>query len=84
MIIYLGYFLLLTVYLLYIQFSPGMGNIWYRNREYFSPMGAIGMLISPFQERYMWNIEFWDLNFIIWSLIFFGMLKINTIYISTT
>ena len=82
MIIYLGYFLLLTGYLLYIQFSPGMGNIWYRNGEYFSPMGAVRMLISPFQERYMWNIEFWDLNFVIWSLLFFGMLKIQTLYIT--
>ena len=47
MIIYLGYFLLLTGYLLYIQFSPGMGNIWYRNGEYLSPMGAVVMLIEP-------------------------------------
>ena len=36
MIFCLGLFLLLLGYLLYIQFSPGMGNIWYRNGEYFS------------------------------------------------
>ena len=70
MIFYLGYVSLLVLYLLYIQFSPGMGNIWYRNDEYFSLMGAINMIFSPFYVSYLWLPEFWDINFIIWTLFY--------------
>ena len=51
MIFYLGYVCLLVLYLLYVQFSPGMGNIWYRNEEYFSPMGAINMIFDSFISK---------------------------------
>jgi len=70
MIFYLGLFFLLLGYLLYIQFSPGMGNIWYRNGEYFSPMGAIKMIFYPLYSVEMWRFEMWDLNFFIWILSF--------------
>jgi hypothetical protein len=70
MIFYLGLFLLLLGYLLYIQFSPGMGNIWYRNGEYFSPMGAVNVIFYPLYSVEMWRFEMWDLNFFIWILSF--------------
>lgn len=57
------------VFLLYIQFSPGMGNIWYRNNEYFSPMGAVRVLLFPLQNAQMWLPNMWDLNYIIWVAI---------------
>jgi len=70
MIFYLGFFLLVLGYLIYIQFSPGMGNIWYRNDEYFSPIGAVKMILSPFYVKELWRPEFWDINFIVWSLFY--------------
>ncbi len=70
MIFYLGLFFLLLGYLLYIQFSPGMGNIWYRNGEYFSPMGAVNVIFYPLYSVEMWRFEMWDLNFFIWILTF--------------
>ena len=62
--------LLLVFYLLYVQFSPGMGNIWYRNNEYFSPMGAIKMILAPLHLYYMLYPCMWDINFFIWILIY--------------
>ena len=66
---------LLTVYvvstllfLFYIQFSPHMGNIWWRN-GYFSPMGAVKVIIYPFQNILMWQPEFWDINYPVWLVI---------------
>lgn len=55
-------------YLLYIQFSPQMGNIWWRN-DYFSPLGAFKVIIYPLQESKMWLPEFWDINYFIWLIV---------------
>jgi len=60
-----------VIYLLYVQFSPQIGNIWWRN-DYFSPMGAIKIIVYPLYEIKMWNIEFWDINYFIWLL--FGVI----------
>ena len=59
------------IYLLYVQFSPQIGNIWWRN-DYFSPMGAIKIIVYPLYEIKMWNMEFWDINYFIWLL--FGVI----------
>jgi len=62
----IGFLILTVFYLLYIQFSPGMGNIWYRNNEYFSFTGAWHVIIFPLQSREMWNYSMWDINYFIW------------------
>lgn len=62
-------FIITLLFLLYIQYSPGMGNIWYRNNEYFSPMGALRVMIFPFQNVQMWYPTMWDINYIMWLLI---------------
>lgn len=58
-------FILTLLYLLYIQFSPQMGNIWWRD-GYFTPMGALDVMLYPLKEIKMWNIEMWDINYFIW------------------
>jgi hypothetical protein len=62
-------FIITLLFLLYIQYSPGMGNIWYRNNEYFSPMGALYVMVFPFQNVQMWYPTMWDINYIMWLLI---------------
>jgi hypothetical protein len=62
-------FIITLLFLLYIQYSPGMGNIWYRNNEYFSPMGALRVMVFPFQNVQMWYPTMWDINYIIWLLL---------------
>ena len=66
MYISIGFVILTILYLLYIQFSPGMGNIWYRNNEYFSFMGAWNVMMFPLQNSAMWDISMWDINYFIW------------------
>lgn len=51
-----------------------MGNIWYRNNEYFSPMGAVNVILFPLQNGYMWAPNMWDINYFMWVLV------IGTIY----
>lgn len=68
--------LLLILYLLYIQFSPGMGNIWYRNNEYYSLMGAVKMILAPLNLHYMWYPCMWDINFLMWILIYMIVYKL--------
>lgn len=64
-------FIIITIiFLLYIQFSPQMGNVWWRE-NYFSPMGAINVILYPLKEVKMWNINMWDINYFIWLLVFF-------------
>ena len=71
-----GFILITLIYLLYIQFSPGMGNIWYRNNEYFSPMGAIRVMVYPFYNAQMWYPNMWDINYFIWILFYFAAILI--------
>jgi len=62
-------FIITLLFLLYIQYSPGMGNIWYRNNEYFSPMGALRVMVFPFRNIQMWYPTMWDINYIMWLLL---------------
>lgn len=66
----IGFVLLTFVYLLYIQFSPGMGNIWYRNNEYFSFMGAWKVIIYPLENNEMWHYTMWDINYFVWIMFY--------------
>ena len=62
------------IFLLYIQFSPQMGNVWWRNNN-FCPVGAYKVIIYPLKEIKMWNIEMWDINYFLW--IIFGLFICN-------
>ena len=60
--------ILTCLYLIYIQFSPDMGNIWIRS-GYFMPMSAINLMIYPLSEKYMWLFpEMWIINYWIWMI----------------
>tara|TARA_B100001989_G_C24415949_1_gene401502 strand:- start:547 stop:798 length:252 start_codon:yes stop_codon:yes gene_type:complete len=67
----IGLIVLTIIYLLYIQYSPGMGNIWYRNNEYYSINGALKLILFPFYNIKMWYLEMWDLNYFVWIIIYF-------------
>ena len=54
-------------FLIYIQFSPTMGNIWYRC-GYFSPQGACRMILYPLKESLMWKPNMWLINYYMWLL----------------
>ena len=66
MYISIGFVILTIFYLLYVQFSPGMGDIWYRNNQYYCFKGAWNVMIFPLQHSAMWNISMWDINYFVW------------------
>ena len=61
--------LIITIgFLLYIQFSSTMGNIWIRNGQ-LSIIGAINVILYPFKEIKMWTYtQMWIINYWIWLL----------------
>ena len=67
----IGFIILNFIYLIYIQYSPGMGNIWYRNNEYYSFLGVYNLIIYPFYNYKMWFLEMWDINYFVWIMIYF-------------
>ena len=74
MYILIGFVIITIIYLLYIQFSPSMGHIWYRNNEYFCFNGAWNVIIFPLFQEKMWCFEKWDINYFIW--IFFYIILV--------
>lgn len=64
-----------TGYLYYVQFSPTMGNIWYRNGQ-FVPMNAIDLMIYPFKDVMMWKPALWMINYPIWLFVGFSISKL--------
>ena len=75
----LAYVLITFIFLLYIQFSPKMGNIWYRN-GYFVPRGAVNLMVYPLREAKMWNPKLWDINYFIWIIFTYIVMKLYIYY----
>ena len=71
------------LYLLYVQFSPTMGNVWYRC-GYFSFKGAWNLIVHPFYEKMMWRPVMWPINYPIWLFSSFALTQLYYITICTS
>ena len=60
-------YILTTIgYILYIEFSPSMGNIWLRS-GHFIPSNIIRLMIQPLYDKNMWiYTSMWPINYLIW------------------
>jgi len=74
--------LITLVFLLYIQFSPGMGQIWIRNGS-FMPRGAFNLIIYPFKNIRMWKPNVWDINYPMWIFVSVCIFKYYKYYLVT-
>lgn len=58
------------LFALYVEFSPSMGNVWYRKDSdgigFFSFGGLFDLIIFPLKNLQMWYPSMWDINFYIW------------------
>ena len=59
----------LSSFVLYVDLSPNMGNIIFRN-NYISIIGLLNLIIHPLFNLYMWNFNLLPINFIFWFLLF--------------
>ena len=62
-------------FLFYIQFSPQMGKVWWRNGK-FTPIGAVKLMIYPLKNYEMWLPKLWDINYFMWLLGGYAIYKI--------
>jgi hypothetical protein len=44
--------------------GPGMGNILYRNGQWY-PSNIVNFLVSPFYQSWLWRPELWTSNWLI-------------------
>ncbi len=74
----------IVIFAFYIEFSPGLGNIWYRVNslgykviriDYF-----ISYLIEPLRNPILWNYKLWDSN----SIIFISIMTLLIYYLFKT
>lgn len=71
------YIICTCLFLLYIQFSPDMGNIWWRNGK-FVPSNAIRLMIHPLSHSYMWSFrQMWIINYFVWLFLLFSIICIH-------
>ena len=80
MYISIGFVVLTIFYLLYIQYCPGMGDIWYRNNQYYCFMGAWKVMIFPLQNSAMWNISMWDINYFVWIIVYVLIISVHHLH----
>lgn len=52
-------------YILYLELSPGLGNIWWRDGR-FMPMSILRMAGYALREPRIWLPDMWDLNYFVW------------------
>lgn len=71
----LGHILIVfTIFSLYVQYSPTMGNIWLRtnseNEQVFCPMNLVELIFSPLYRSYFWHYSLLSINFCIYLLVY--------------
>ena len=69
----------LIIFLFYLEFSPKLGNIWYRidstGKRRIMIKGAINVILYPFKNYTLWYPKNWDLNYFIY--LYFTYLILN-------
>ena len=75
----LGSFIYFIFFLIYLETSPKLKNIWLRcnseNILKICPSGIRSMLSKPFSNIYFWYPRFWDINYYAGAYIFSNILN---------
>jgi hypothetical protein len=55
-----------SYFVYYVEFSPSLGNIWYRpdetGKKVIQINGLISLMYEPFKNKKFWYFRNWDLN----------------------
>ena len=69
------YILLTTIFIIYVEYS--VGNILFRPNEHGNLVLNIGSLLHylthPLYNKFLWNIQLLDVNYIFWSILYFSI-----------
>jgi len=67
--------LITIIYLLYIQFSSTMGNMWIRNNR-FVPYNALRLMAYPLYDYKMWiYTDMLAINYFAWIIVAYILYK---------
>jgi len=69
-------------FIIYLELSPRLGNIWYRTGsdglKHINFSGLIEFVYKPFTHGFFWRPQFWDINIYIGlfiTVIFINLLR---------
>ena len=69
-----------TLFALYVQYNPKMGNIWIRKNdegeELFVPRNFLNLIVEPFKNISFWHPGSWDIN---WVFVTFSSIGLYTL-----
>jgi len=65
------------LFAIYVEISPGMGNIWYRlNSDGYKEIRIINLIhimLAPLTNSFYWWPIYWDINFFVYWFIVYMM-----------
>lgn len=60
-------------FMLYLEWSPKLGNVWIRcndlNELVFAPQSLMSLIKAPLQNSYFWHAKNFDINAYVWILL---------------
>jgi len=69
---FVGYLLLLCIFITYVEYS--VGNILYRpssnNNTVINLPSLLNYLLHPLHNTLLWHVNLLDVNFIFWTLLY--------------
>ena len=65
-------------YAIYLELSPGLGNIWYRTGvdgvKHIKIFNLLNIMIKPLTNKDLWTPSLWDTNYFIfitvWTIVY--------------
>ena len=74
----LGFIFLTFIFIIYIEYD--IGNIVFRQdssgKVVFTLYGLVSYLVDPLTNSFLWNWELLRYNYILWIIIYYGLLYI--------
>lgn len=74
----LGFIVLTLFFIIYIEYD--IGNIVFRQdssgKVVFTLYGLVSYLLDPLTNSFLWNWELLRYNYILWIIIYYGLLYI--------
>jgi hypothetical protein len=65
---------------IYVEANPQMTNIWWRfdsnGTKQIVLYNLFALIFAPFRYIFYWNVNAWDINFFIWWIMIYLIIKL--------